>query len=131
MPVTKATPNQKTVSGANEVSPIHRLSVAAFASALTIEPLYRGPKVTVMAQKSSDVYDYYFENYLILYNLYGRGRPKVDREHYEELDAELMKIIRKGDHDELCRSEIIRVRDIEFMLLDDIAEALLDKPSTR
>ncbi|MHC4839546.1 MAG: hypothetical protein ACYTDT_01110 [Planctomycetota bacterium] len=84
-----------------------------------------------MAPKSSDVYDYYYENYLILYNLYGRGRPKVEREHYEELDAELMEIISRGDHTELSRSEVIRIRDIEFLLLDDIAEALLDKPSTR
>ncbi len=65
-----------------------------------------------MAQKSSDVYDYYFENYLILYNLYGRGRPKVDREHYEELDAELMEIISRGDHHELVRADVISVRDI-------------------
>ncbi|MDC1142805.1 hypothetical protein OAU50_06910 [Planctomycetota bacterium] len=84
-----------------------------------------------MAPKSSDVYDYYYENYLILYNLYGRGRPKVEQEQYEELDAELMDLINRGDHAELSRADVIRIRDIEFLLLDDIAEALLDKPSTR
>jgi hypothetical protein len=76
---------------------------------------------------SSDVYDYYYENYLILYNLYGRGRPKLNREQYEKLDTELMALVAKGDESELARDQINRVRDIEYMLLDDIAEALLDK----
>ncbi len=75
----------------------------------------------------SDVYDYYYENYLILYNLYGRGRPKINRDHYEKLDLELMALVARGDETELAREQINRVRDIEYMLLDDIAEALLDK----
>lgn len=75
----------------------------------------------------SDVYDYYYENYLILYNLYGRGRPKLNREQYEKLDLELMALVARGDEAELAREQINRVRDIEYMLLDDIAEALLDK----
>ncbi|CAG0929811.1 hypothetical protein PLCT1_01141 [Planctomycetaceae bacterium] len=75
----------------------------------------------------SDVYDYYYENYLILYNLYGRGRPKLNREQYEKLDLELMALVATGDESELAREQINRVRDIEYMLLDDIAEALLDK----
>ncbi len=74
----------------------------------------------------SDVYDYYYENYLILYNLYGRGRPKLNREQYEKLDLELMELVARGDEAELGRDQINRVRDIEYMLLDDIAEALLD-----
>ena len=74
----------------------------------------------------SDVYDYYYENYLILYNLYGRGRPKLNREQYEKLDLELMTLVARGDEAELGRDQINRVRDIEYMLLDDIAEALLD-----
>ena len=75
----------------------------------------------------SDVYDYYYENYLILYNLYGRGRPKLNREQYEKLDLELMALVARGDEAELAREQINRVRDIEYMLLDDIAESLLDK----
>jgi hypothetical protein len=39
-----------------------------------------------MAAKSSDVYDYYYENYLLLYNLYGTGRPHVERAEFEKLD---------------------------------------------
>lgn len=80
-----------------------------------------------MAAKSSEVYDYYYENYLILYNLYGKGRPRVRREEYEALDQELMAMIAKGSDQQLTREEIARVRDIEYVLLDDIAEALLDQ----
>jgi len=76
---------------------------------------------------SSNVYDYYYENYLILYNLYGRGRPRLKRDQYEKLDAELMELVGKGDDAELGRDQIARVRDIEYMLLDDIAEGLLDR----
>lgn len=83
-----------------------------------------------MPSKSSDVYDYYYENYLILYNLYGRGRPRVPREQYEELDAELMQIVAQAENGELSHPQIVRVRDIEYMLMDDVAEALLDRPST-
>ena len=76
---------------------------------------------------SAYVYDYYYENYLILYNLYGRGRPKLNREQYERLDPELLALVSGGDDKELSREQIARVRDIEYMLLDDIAESLLDK----
>ncbi|MBZ0136609.1 MAG: hypothetical protein K8I27_09575 [Planctomycetes bacterium] len=83
-----------------------------------------------MSSKSSDVYDYYYENYLILYNLYGRGRPRVTREQYEELDSELMAIVAKAEQDNLEHDQFTRVRDIEYILMDDVAEALLDRPST-
>ena len=82
-----------------------------------------------MSSKSSDVYDYYYENYLILYNLYGRGRPRVSREQYEELDTELMTIVAAADAG-LNHDQFTRVRDIEYILMDDVAEALLDRPST-
>ena len=78
---------------------------------------------------SSDVYDYYYENYVVLYNLYGRGRPRVSREQFEELDTELMHMISRADHGEMSRDEIARIRDIEYILMDDIAEALMDRPN--
>lgn len=83
-----------------------------------------------MTAKSSDVYDYYYENYLILYNLYGRGRPRVTRETYEQLDTELMDLVSLAEDSDLDHPQILRIRDIEYMLMDDVAEALLDRPST-
>jgi len=83
-----------------------------------------------MSSKSSDVYDYYYENYLILYNLYGRGRPRVTREQYEQMDSELMQLVSNAQNGELTHQQMVRVRDIEYVLMDDVAEALLDRPST-
>lgn len=83
-----------------------------------------------MTSKSSDVYDYYYENYLILYNLYGRGRPRVTREQYEQMDSELMTIVAAEEGTQLSNEQVTRVRDIEYVLMDDVAEALLDRPST-
>jgi hypothetical protein len=83
-----------------------------------------------MPSKSSDVYDYYYENYLILYNLYGRGRPRVTREQYEQLDSELMQLVAGADNNQINHEQMVRVRDIEYVLMDDVAEALLDRPST-
>lgn len=81
-----------------------------------------------MSTKSSDVYDYYYENYLLLYNLYGKGRPRVGREEFEKLDSELMQIISRVDHGELSAADVARIKDVEYILMDDIAEALLDRP---
>ncbi|MBK9975535.1 MAG: hypothetical protein IPP14_12260 [Planctomycetes bacterium] len=81
-----------------------------------------------MSTKSSDVYDYYYENYLLLYNLYGKGRPRVGREEFEKLDSELMLIISRVDHGELSAADVARIKDVEYILMDDIAEALLDRP---
>jgi hypothetical protein len=80
-----------------------------------------------MTRSSSDIYDYYYENYLLLYNLYGRGRPRIGRKDYEDLDTELMDLVQNADSEGLDHSQLTRIRDIEFMLMDDIAEALLDK----
>lgn len=82
-----------------------------------------------MPAKSSDVYDYYYENYLLLYNLYGTGRPRVDRDEFEKLDSELMQIIARAEGGELSRNDVARINDIEYILMDDIAEALLDRPA--
>lgn len=38
-----------------------------------------------------------------------------------------MALVSGGNNKELSREQIARVRDIEYMLLDDIAESLLDK----
>lgn len=81
-----------------------------------------------MSSKSSDVYDYYYENYLLLYNLYGKGRPRISREEFQKLDEELMQIVARSDGGELEKADITRVKDIEYLLMDDVAEALLDRP---
>ena len=73
-----------------------------------------------------DIYDYYFENYLMIYSLYGRGRPTVDRERFEALDRELVALLANSSMDGLSPEQASRVGEIEFLLLDDISEALMN-----
>ncbi|MCK6438984.1 MAG: hypothetical protein L6Q71_02140 [Planctomycetes bacterium] len=74
----------------------------------------------------ANIYDYYYENYLMLYSLYGRGRPTVDRERFEALDKELIGYMSQAT-DSLSPAHASRIGEIEYLLLDDISEALLDK----
>ncbi len=83
---------------------------------------------------AKNVYDYYYENYLMLYSLYGRGRPRVSRHRYEELDIELLEHIASVSKGKKQKEQVTKVKrgiynricDIEYLLLDDIAQALLD-----
>lgn len=72
----------------------------------------------------------------MLYSLYGRGRPRMSRERYESLDRELLKLVadlpehlsksdRREEVAETTRGNFNRIRELEFILLDDVAEALL------
>lgn len=84
---------------------------------------------------ANDVYDYYYENYLMLYSMYGRGRPRLNRERYEELDRELLDLVgevpsaerQSSRTKEFTRDTFNRVRELEYLLLDDLSEALLDR----
>jgi hypothetical protein len=86
----------------------------------------------VVSPRSGTMYDVYYENYLMVYSLYGRGRPKLNRERYEELDRELLRLVAGSEDPEadaaaqLTRKNFNRIRELEYVLLDDVTEALLD-----
>jgi hypothetical protein len=40
-----------------------------------------------------------------------------------------MQIISRAEGGELSRADVARINDIEYILMDDIAEALLDRPA--
>ena len=70
----------------------------------------------------TSLYDVFYEKYNLLYNLYGAGRPYLDRIEYEKIDREMIKIIEKANTKDLTVAEIARLKEIEYMLLDDISE---------
>lgn len=78
------------------------------------------------------LYDIFYDNYLLHYSLYGRGRPKLSRMRYERLDRELLTLVdqyeRQGQAGApvFTREMFNRVRDLEYLLMDDIAEVLLE-----
>jgi hypothetical protein len=68
------------------------------------------------------LYDVYYDKYRLLYNLYGAERRLLDREEYEHLDQELLGLIERAQTQDLLMAEIARIKEIEYLLLDDIAE---------
>ncbi len=87
-------------------------------------------------------YDVYYDNYIVLYNLYGRGRPKLTRSQFRALDQELLDLVggqpgSRGGADgsqlspertaaQFDRQTFNRIREVEYLLMDDISEALLE-----
>ncbi len=70
----------------------------------------------------SALYDVFYEKYNLLYTLYGANRPYLSREDYEKYDREMIKLIEKANTHDLTMAEIARLKEIEYMLLDDISE---------
>ncbi|MGE0435110.1 MAG: hypothetical protein AB7K09_13780 [Planctomycetota bacterium] len=68
------------------------------------------------------LYDVYYEKYCLLWNLYGAERRHLPRPEYEALDQELLQLINRAQGNDLTMAEITRMREIEYLLLDDIAE---------
>jgi hypothetical protein len=80
----------------------------------------------------SRLYDIFYDNYLLHYSLYGRGRPKLSRMRYERLDRELLSLVDQYERQGTAGAPVFtremfnRVRDLEYLLMDDIAEVLLE-----
>ena len=69
------------------------------------------------------LYDVFYEKYNLLYTLYGAERPFLSREDFEKFDREMIDLIQKANTEDLTMSEIARIKEIEYMLLDDISES--------
>ena len=71
----------------------------------------------------SALYDVFYEKYNLLYALYGADRPYLSREDFEKYDREMIHLIEKANKKDLTLTEIGRLKDIEFFLLDDVSES--------
>ena len=67
-------------------------------------------------------YDVFYEKYLLLYSLYGGDRQQLDRATYEQCDRELLGLVELSQQRDLQISEVSRLKELEFLLLDDVAE---------
>ncbi len=70
----------------------------------------------------SSLYDVFYEKYNLLYNLYGGDRAYLSRVEYEKIDREMIRIIEKTNSKDLTVAEIARLKEIEYLMLDDISE---------
>lgn len=68
------------------------------------------------------LYDVFYEKYCLLHSLYGAERRLLKRGEFETLDKELLVLIEKSQDEDLSMSEITRIKEIEYLLLDDVAE---------
>lgn len=100
----------------------------------SIEARFASYEAAFSEAAMTDVYDYYYENYLMLHSLYGKGRPRMDRRRFEQLDRELLETVARipdgsGDEEEgvFSREMFNRIREIEYLLLDDVSESLQDR----
>ena len=71
----------------------------------------------------TSLYDVFYEKYNLLYNLYGAERPYLSRVEYEKHDREMIRLIEKANTLDLTMAEIARLKEIEYLLLDDISES--------
>ncbi len=68
------------------------------------------------------LYDVFYEKYLLLYSLHGGDREQLDRETYEKFDRELLTLVERSQERDLTIAEVSRLKELEYLLLDDVAE---------
>ena len=71
----------------------------------------------------SALYDVFYEKYNLLYTLYGAERPYLSRDDFEKYDREMIDLIEKANKKDLSVAEIGRLKEIEYLLLDDVSES--------
>ena len=69
-----------------------------------------------------DLYDVYYEKYTLLHSLYGGDRRFLTRDEYAHCDRELLALLERSGERDLSVAEISRIKEIEFLLMDDVAE---------
>ena len=84
------------------------------SSARKSQPLKtRAKKETRAKMESAPEY----ENYLERYALTGAGRPRLSPSEFDKLDDELLDLL-DLEPDRLSDDQVVRVRELEFLLVD-------------
>lgn len=65
-----------------------------------------------------------YSEYLERYELYGEGRPRLSPAEFNRLDDELLDLLaQEGEGSLLSDDQMIRVRELEFLLLDEQSDS--------
>lgn len=78
------------------------------------KPPVKRAKPPVKQPKYSEEYTEYLERYA----LYGEGRPRLSPSEFDRLDDELLDLLAQEMERGLDDDQIIRVRELEYLLLD-------------
>lgn len=107
MPKSKSSSKQK---------PASRKSVRRSAQKTT-ERENRKPSASAQTEEYSD--------YLERYELYGEGRPRLSPSEFNRFDEELLDLLAlQGDQGSLSDDEIIRLQELEYLLLDEQSDSV-------
>jgi hypothetical protein len=80
----------------------------------TTKPTVKTKSKTVKKQAFSEEY----KDYLQRYEMYGEGRPRLSPEEFDRYDDELLDLLAQEMEHGLDDEQIIRVKELEYLLLD-------------
>jgi hypothetical protein len=65
-----------------------------------------------------------YSDYLERYELYGEGRPRLSAPEFDRYDEELLDLLAlQGEHGHLSDDEVIRLQELEYLLLDELSDS--------
>lgn len=71
----------------------------------------------------SDLSDDDYAAYLERYEVYGDERPRLNHSEFNRLDDELLDLLAEAEEGSLNDDQLIRLRELEFLLLDEQSDS--------
>lgn len=73
---------------------------------------------------SADALTEEYSEYLVRYEMYGEGRPRLSPSEFNRLDEELLDLLAlQGEQGHLSDDEMIRLQELEYLLLDEQSDS--------
>lgn len=101
-----------------KLSPKKKTSARQPASKRPVKPAAKkiAARQPIAAKKQN--YSEEYTEYLERYELYGAGRPRLNPTEFDRLDDELLDLLAQEMEHKLDDDQIIRVKELEYLLLD-------------
>ncbi len=81
-------------------------------------------KSTGSRRPATSSYTEEYSDYLERYELYGEGRPRLSPSEFNRFDEELLDLLAlQGEQGNLSDDEVIRLQELEYLLLDDQSDS--------
>lgn len=82
-----------------------------------------GPKPQRQSKLDSLTHTEEYSDYLERYELYGEGRPRLSASEFNRYDEELLDLLAlQGEQGPLSDEEVIRLQELEYLLLDELSD---------
>jgi hypothetical protein len=77
------------------------------------------PKTRGSVTQASEEYAEYLERY----EMYGEDRPRLSPTEFNRLDDELLDLLAEAEEGALSDEQAVRLRELEFLLLDEQSDS--------